>query len=48
MLNGKTSIRIGQRAPDVQLADTSGHAVQLSTAWADGRHALIIFLRHLA
>ena len=43
-----TRIRVGQRAPDVSLTATSGRAVRLSEAWSDGRHTLIIFLRHLA
>ncbi|MGB1250450.1 MAG: hypothetical protein ACPG8W_07440 [Candidatus Promineifilaceae bacterium] len=41
-------IKVGRRAPDVVLSDGAGQSVKLSDAWDDGRHALIIFLRHLA
>ena len=43
-----TTIRIGRPAPDVTLTNALDQPVQLSEAWGDGRHALIIFLRHLA
>lgn len=39
---------IGQRVPDVPLNSLDGTAVSLSSLWANGRPALLIFLRHLA
>ena len=41
-------IKEGQRAPDVTLSTIDGDAIQLSESWNNGRHALLIFLRHLA
>ncbi len=41
-------IKVGQKAPDVDLQTIDGEPVQLSSAWSDGHNALIIFLRHLA
>ena len=43
-----TLIRTGQPAPDVVLAPLDGPAAPLSAYWGNGRHALLIFLRHLA
>lgn len=37
----------GDPAPDVELLDTEGRAVSLSTAWGK-RPAVVVFLRHLA
>lgn len=41
-------IKVGQRAPDLALTTKEETPIQLSAAWGNGRHALIIFLRHLA
>ena len=41
-------IKVGQQAPDVALSTIDGEPIQLSASWNNGRHALIIFLRHLA
>ena len=46
-------IKVGQQAPDLTLTTVDNATTQLSTYWGDkgqdsGRHALIIFLRHLA
>ncbi|MFK7801577.1 MAG: hypothetical protein AB8G95_08105 [Anaerolineae bacterium] len=41
-------IKIGQQAPDLTLMTKEEEPIQLSAAWNNGRHALIIFLRHLA
>ena len=41
-------IKVGQQAPDVTLSTIEGDPIQLSDAWNNDRHALIIFLRHLA
>lgn len=41
-------IKVGQHAPDVTLQTIDGDPVMLSQAWDKGRHALLIFLRHLA
>lgn len=41
-------LKIGDRAPDLVLKDVEGAAVPLADTWGNGRHALLIFLRHLA
>ena len=41
-------IRTGQKAPDAQLQTLDGQPVKLSDYWREGRHTLLIFLRHLA
>ncbi len=41
-------IKVGQPAPEVLLSDINNRSQQLSTCWANGRHTLLIFLRHLA
>ncbi|MEM7539005.1 MAG: hypothetical protein AAF639_43005 [Chloroflexota bacterium] len=46
-------IKVGQLAPDLTLKTVDDEITQLSTYWGDTgqrgrRHALIIFLRHLA
>ena len=40
-------IREGSIAPDISLTTLDETPVQLASSWADGHHALIIFLRHL-
>ena len=41
-------IKVGQQAPDLLLMTKEELPIQLSEAWSNDRHALIIFLRHLA
>ncbi len=36
----------GQPAPDARLKTLDGCDVSLAAAWRDGRHALLVFLRH--
>ena len=43
-----TFATLGQHAPDLTLMTKEEKPIQLSAAWGNGRHALIIFLRHLA
>ncbi len=43
-----TTIKPGQPAPDVPLQTIDGDSLQLSQAWNQGQHTLLIFLRHLA
>jgi peroxiredoxin len=40
-------VQIGDLAPDVSLKTTNGQIVSLAETWRSGRHALLIFLRHL-
>ncbi|MEZ4659791.1 MAG: hypothetical protein R2911_19725 [Caldilineaceae bacterium] len=41
-------LRIGDPAPDLTLKDIEGAPIPLASMWGNGRHALLIFLRHLA
>jgi len=41
-------VKIGELAPDVILKTVDGEAISLATSWQNGRHSLLIFLRHLA
>ena len=41
-------IRIGDPAPNVMLKTVDGATEPLAGMWGNGRHALLIFLRHLA
>lgn len=43
-----TKLQVGQPAPDAILQTINREPIQLSTAWSGGRHAMLIFLRHLA
>lgn len=40
-------LTIGDLAPEVKLATITGESVSLAQTWRSGRHALLIFLRHL-
>lgn len=42
------NVRVGQPAPNVTLQNLDDEPVQLAEMWGNGRHALIIYLRHLA
>ena len=46
--NAMARVRIGDVAPELILKDVEGAPVSLATMWGNGRHALLIFLRHLA
>ncbi len=49
-------LKVGQKAPNVQLQTLEGESVMLASLWGNGRFdrlntkrsALLIFLRHLA
>lgn len=41
------AIKIGQAAPSYRLKTLDGQTTALAETW-QGRHALLIFLRHLA
>jgi hypothetical protein len=41
-------IKVGQIAPTTILEGVDGEKVSLAEYWQDGRHTLLIFLRHLA
>ncbi len=43
-----SEIKLGQIAPSVKLESVDGERVSLADCWPDGRHTLLIFLRHLA
>ncbi len=43
-----TQIMVGQVAPTAILESVAGEKVSLVKHWQDGRHTLLIFLRHLA
>jgi peroxiredoxin len=43
-----TKLKVGQKAPNVQLQTLAGESVMLDSFWGNGRFALLIFLRHLA
>jgi len=44
-MNGKR--KLGDIAPDWELYTVEGQRVSLNETMRDGRHALLIFLRHL-
>ena len=41
-------ITVGQIAPAALLEGMDGEKISLTEFWQDGRHTLLIFLRHLA
>jgi len=41
-------LKVGQPAPNVMVHTLSGQEVALADNWENGRHTLLIFLRHLA
>jgi hypothetical protein len=41
-------LKVGQKAPNMQLQTLEGDSVALANFWENGRSALLIFLRHLA
>ena len=41
-------VKAGQIAPAALLEGVGGERVSLTELWQDGRHTLLIFLRHLA
>jgi hypothetical protein len=38
-------VKVGDRAPDLDVLDVSGHEIPLSSFWA-GRPAVVALLRH--
>lgn len=40
-------IAVGQPAPDATLATLDGEFIELASLWREGRHVLLLFLRHL-
>ncbi len=40
-------VTIGDPAPGINLKTISGETISLAETWQGGRHALLIFLRHL-
>ncbi|MFQ5399995.1 MAG: hypothetical protein ACE5E7_10390 [Anaerolineae bacterium] len=47
MKRQQTTIQAGKPAPDATLTAADGAPAPLSDWWSHGRHALIVFLRHL-
>ncbi len=43
-----TRLKVGQPAPNAALQTLTGQTVNLADYWGNGRHTLLIFLRHLA
>jgi len=43
-----TRLKVGQPAPNVTVQTLTGQPVALADYWQNGRHTLLIFLRHLA
>lgn len=43
-----TRLQLGQPAPSVPMTTLDGRSVSLADYWGNGRHLLLIFLRHLA
>lgn len=41
-------VNVGDPAPNVVLKSVDSTTVPLAETWGGGRHALLIFLRHLA
>jgi hypothetical protein len=40
-------IAVGQPAPHATLTTLDGESIELASLWRGGRHALLLFLRHL-
>jgi peroxiredoxin len=41
-------LKVGQKAPNIQVQTIEGESVALDKFWGNGRYTLLIFLRHLA
>lgn len=41
-------LRVGDAAPNLNLQNVESGPMPLADVWGNGRHALLIFLRHLA
>ncbi len=42
----KIHLQPGEPAPDVSLKTIEGEEISLATTWGNGRHVLLVFLRH--
>lgn len=47
-LAAMTRLKVGQPAPNAVVQTLAGQTVELADYWRNGRHTLLIFLRHLA
>lgn len=43
----KNQLAVGQPAPNATLTTLDGGAIELASLWREGRHVLLLFLRHL-